>query len=469
MAGSDANAGTNPSAPRRTSGNAQGLYGSLSAGDTLAFCRGGVFSSVGAYLWNRNSTAANPITIRDYDPHCAGPSCVNVWGTGTEARPVIPGTWNLSSSGSHAHQEGIVLENLTTTAVLLFNDTDDVRICNIQSLNANNGINVAGCAGGTAGTPGCTQDRVVVEGSRIINASNQGVGMFANSTGGRIRNNYFYNCGYGDMFTHAIYLGGDVSMMGSTVQTDQQITGNEIHPPSATSGTALVVHGVHHGTLVENNLINYDIGSPPKPGGWGLVLVAGYGGQGMAERNDHAVVRGNTIINAGNVSLGVNSCLDCLIEDNLVINTQQATRGIMVPYNASALPDTTPGTRNTIRNNTVYVTSAGMAGITVGGEGTGHIVSNNVVQTPSGGTCYSWQSAAGSFTVRDYNASYQCSDAVVGSHSWKALPQWVAPGTNFKPTAASPLSGAGDPAQRPATDITGATRPAAPSIGAFEP
>ena len=114
-------------------------------------------------------------------------------------------------------------------------------------------------------------------------------------------------------------------------------------------------------------------------------MSAGYSGQGMTEPNDNAIVRGNTIINAGNVSIAANSCQDCLVENNLVVNTQQDTRAIMVPYSTSTDSNSAAGTRSIVRNNTVYTTYGGMAAITVGGEGGDYVVANNVVQTP--GTC----------------------------------------------------------------------------------
>ena len=135
-------------------------FASLAAGDTIAFCRGGSFGTVSGYWWNGNARAANPVYIRDYTPSCAGPSCVNVWGSAGLPRPVINGQWSLSSPGNHTHQEGIVLMNITGTESFVYNDTDDVRICNMQFLGGANGVNLVTCNGGTAGDASCTNDRV---------------------------------------------------------------------------------------------------------------------------------------------------------------------------------------------------------------------------------------------------------------------------------------------------------------------
>ena len=163
----------------------------------------------------------------------------------------------------------------------------------------------------------------------------------------------------------------------------------------------------------------------------------------------------------------MDACQNCLVENNLVVNTQQFTVGIAVPEEAFGTADARAGTSVTVRNNTAYLTASGSVGFKIGGEGTNYVVANNVAQTP--GSCFQWQSSASAYTERDYNASYGCSDSVVGTRSLKLNPQWVSAGTNFKPASGSPLIGAGDLSQRPTIDIAGSARPSAPAIGAYEP
>ena len=164
------------------------------------------------------------------------------------------------------------------------------------------------------------------------------------------------------MFTHSIYLGGDRSQMGTAIQTAQVISGNEVHPPAGTNGTALVVHGNHSGTLIENNRLLFDLGQP-QAGGWGIALRPGYGGQGMGERNANTIVRGNTVVNAGNLGIEVDVCQNCLIENNLVVNTQQFTVGIAVPEQVFGTADAMAATNVTVRNNTTYLTASGSIGL----------------------------------------------------------------------------------------------------------
>ena len=80
--------------------------------------------------------------------------------------------------------------NISSTESFFYNDTDDVRVCNMQFLNGANGVNLVGCNGGTAGDPSCTNDRVKVVGYRFV-GTNMGVGMYGNLTGGEISDNYF--------------------------------------------------------------------------------------------------------------------------------------------------------------------------------------------------------------------------------------------------------------------------------------
>ena len=195
-------------------------FASLAAGNTIAFCRGGSFGTVSGYWFNGNARAANPVFIRDYTPSCAGPSWFNVWGS---ARPASRYQWTVEPveprKTVRPHQEGIVLMNITGTESFVYNDTDDVRICNMQFLGGANGVNLVTCNGGTAGDASCTNDRVKLVGNRFID-NDMGVGMYGNLTGGEIRDNYFYGCG-GSTFNHSIYLGGDRSLMGTALQTAQ--------------------------------------------------------------------------------------------------------------------------------------------------------------------------------------------------------------------------------------------------------
>ena len=434
----------NSATPWATVSRAVQQFGSLNAGEAIAFCRGGRFAGGGTYH-NANGTQDNPTVVRDYTR------------SGREAlgdpRPIFSHQledyveigrvkfMNIAVNSGGQARGAFTYDNLI----------GDVTFCNLELANADIGYELAGPV---------SVARINVIGTRFINNANQG--WLGSGQDLEVSNSYFYNNGYANtMFNHSVYLGSPSAQDGFVLR------GNEIHPPAATDGTAVVFHGLHTNVLVEGNLVIWDIGQP-HAGGWGI--AQGCGGYSPNPSNGaYVTFRGNTVINAGNMSLGIGCCQHCVLENNLIINTQQSTEALGAPQeDATGQSGYTPAlmisSDVTVRNNTVYLTKGGV-GIRAGTEGAGYVVENNVVQTS--GACY--QFGSGSFTSRDYNASYQCTDAVIGAHSWKADPRWVAPGTDFRPASGSPLFGAGDPAQSPGIDITGATRPSAPSIGAYEP
>ena len=68
VAGNDANAGTDPSAPRRTFANARTRFNGMNAGDTVALCRTGAWNENGGGIYNARCRAGNTCDFRDYIP-----------------------------------------------------------------------------------------------------------------------------------------------------------------------------------------------------------------------------------------------------------------------------------------------------------------------------------------------------------------------------------------------------------------
>jgi parallel beta-helix repeat protein len=435
VAGNDGNPGTTSSAPRRTVGNAIGLFGGLAAGETIAFCRGGSFAGDGGYWTNSNGTAGNPVIVRDYPAP---------WSSGTEGRPIINGQLSL-----HGPANGYRLLNLRLAGsgsgygVLAVNGVNDVTYCNLE------------IEGFEIGIYANTTLRNAAVGTRFLNNSSQG--WLGNGTGNEVRDGYFWNNGYSNsMFDHSIYFGG------STLSQNEVIANNEIHPPANAGGVVVAAHGPHRYMLVEGNVITFDGGAGV--GGWGISLQRGYS---VPEYNSDTIIRGNKVVNSGNVGISATSCQRCLVENNVVINTTQGINAIAVPNSAADTGKGDPVSQNvTIRNNTVYLTAGG-TGIVAGLEGSGHVVANNAVSVSGGSTCYSF--GGGMFSERDYNLCYGGSGASPGAHSLTTPPMFVSAPSNLAPATGSPLIGAGDPAQTPAFDVTGGTRPVPGAIGAYEP
>ena len=104
---------------------------------------------------------------------------------------------------------------------------------------------------------------------------------------------------------------------------------------------------------------------------------------GDAEAFTNVTVAGNTVINTGNLSIGVASCQGCVIEDNLVIQGQSDFNsvGIQAHENGTRESVDQPMTAIQVINNTIYFneTAQYTTGIRVGTEGTGHVVASNVI------------------------------------------------------------------------------------------
>ncbi len=452
MGGDDSRSPTqarSPSTPWATVSRAIQQFGSLNAGEAIAFCRGGTFTGGGTWT-NNNGTQANPTIVRDYTRPGRG-------GLG-DPRPIFqhrldayitPGRvkfMNISAQASSGDN------NVAFT----YGAVSDITLCNLELSGGVNGLEIAG-------SDLTSIQRIKVIGTRFLSNSNEG--WIGSGQAHEIRNSFFSKCGsVGGMLSHSIYLAGP-----SVVQQDFVISGNEFHPPANVPGVVIVAHGVHNNMSIENNRLIFDNG-PAQAGGWGIAV--GCGGYSTPSNTTNLTLRGNTIVNAGNMSLGIGCCQNCLIENNLVVNGQQSTRAIAAPLElASSFGSGYRATSDVIvRNNTVYLTAGG-TGVEVASEGARYTVANNSVQ--SNGLCYNWSGSASAFTARDYNASYGCSDSVVGSHSFKSSPLWVnatpATSRDFRPGAGSPLIHSGDSVQKAAIDMAGTVRPSPPSIGSYEP
>lgn len=287
--------------------------------------------------------------------------------------------------------------------------------------------------------------------------------------------------------THSIYIGG----VGQRIRVASNvITHPSMAPGGLCNGTPIVAHGRQSDLLIEGNTLQLEPGEASE-GCWGLAVDAAYGAEWGAETNDRVIIRQNRIINVGNQSIGLKSCRDCVVENNLVVQLNSfSADGIIAPNRAHSSEDALME-RLTVRANTViFGTTSGQylsRGIVVVDQGSGHVITNNVIVGKSTGllACFGYNLQASAFRS-DYNVchapqssgfswnqgvsldSFRASRGL-DTHSRVVDPQFVAStdGT-YVPAAGSPLIGAAEAASCPATDITGASRGSAPDIGAFE-
>lgn len=393
-AGVDSNNGLSPDAPRQTVASARSSFISALAGDTVNFCRGGAFTQGAIGSWyNTNSTSSNRVVLSDYDAP---------WATGTLNRPIITMTANdsLFSLDHSGREEGYLISNLDIRCTActhgsgsygfrVINDTNYVTVDNVAIDGFDDAIQMSDYGG--------MSTHLTFSNLSITNNKRQGIqGKSYNLT---IENTYFENNGGGTIYDHNIYLSGgnDVVIRGNELYRSSMDANGECH------GTSLVVHGMVDTMLIEGNTIREDIGNA-SPYCWGIGINGGYGG---AEAFDNVIIRNNTIINVGNVGIGVSACDDCLIENNTV--RHQQAHGIT----AIAAPDMGRGDNDqpmnavTIRNNSIFIASNNV-GIKLGFEGSNHSVVSNAIHYSGTGNfrCLDTSLAAGAYRAIDNNKCF---------------------------------------------------------------
>jgi len=486
--GSDSNPGTSPDKPWQTYKKAQGQFAALAAGDTIAFCKGGSFSGDKSAWVNASCRADNVCTVRDYTPS---------WAGSTTAMPKLTGaSLSLANEGGSAHEEGYQFLNLefdgpgSGTGLFIYNDVKDVLVCNVvlngfeDAIDAESALTPLG-----AGSDGFNA-RITVRGSQIIN--NSDMGWIGACDACALEYNYFDHNGGNSATQHSIYFEGQKDASGNIHKsTGERIIGNEMHHSVQGSGTGcggtiFVVHGQHDQMLIQGNLITEDAGKSQE-GCWGISLAPAYD---TAEGFTNVTILGNTVVNVGNEPIEVEACQNCVIEDNLVIDDDPYGSGISVhPTSGSGGSNDLTLQAVQVLNNTVYQIGTEGVGITLGGQGTNHVLAGNAVvgTAKTQWTCLGLDLAASAY-YSDHNL---CWDAAEKSGAWTkdgALAAWQTKSGldahslwadpmfknaadssyDFTAQAGSPLLGAGDPAHGSTVDISGKARPSPPDIGAYQ-
>ena len=480
--------------PWRSYERARTAFGGISAGDTIALCRGGGWEvSGGSSRWvNGDCEASNRCTIGSYLP---------TWADETAPRPKIARldgqtAFAFQDGGTAEHEEGYILSGLELqgvgfgNGVLLQNDIDDVLLDDLLIHDFRIGVHLAG-SNDCGPDPECDgfNERIELRDSLILN--NEAFGWLGSSNGSRIVNSTFDSNGSLEILDHNIYISGS----SGAPTTGIEIIGNRLYRSTLDAmgvcrAVSLVVHGEHSNLLIEGNEVWEDVGMTAR-GCWGIAVDPGFM---EAEAFTDVVIRGNTVRNVGNRAIGIASCVRCVIENNVVIQENVADTFSAVGI---AAPDRDRGPNDAvmddvvIRNNTVYFGpgSTGEA-IRMHTEGDGHeVVSNVVFYAGDGGfSCFDADLPVASYAAFDHN---HCFSQNAGSAQWTQgfgdLSNWqmttgldLASGQsdplladpdqgNFQPqSGASTLVDAGHPTLSSAVDFTGDFRDPAPDRGAFE-
>jgi len=346
--GDDANTGRTPYSPWKTYDKAMGVFKVMNAGDSINFCRGGVFNTEQTYrIYNYNCKADNKCRIGDYylgnNINAERPKIISMQGE------VI---FNFQDGGNADPDGGYLIENLIleskvpgSSAIFLFNDVDDLTVRNVRMDGFNAGFHAEGTNALNEGTNG-QNDRIVFENNEIVNNASQGwLGSCSDCV---IRGNYFENNGYSTpVFDHNLYFSAhganNVLIVNNVLKKSTNVDG-------ICQGVSLVIHGVGKNITIEGNLIEEEV-NKVRDVCWGIAVDTGYGT--VDESFENLTIRGNTVINTGNLGIGCSSCANVLIEDNVIISEND------MDFTAVAVPnrgeDTLKSSGITVKNNKVIL------------------------------------------------------------------------------------------------------------------
>lgn len=481
--GSDVNnIGTNPTTPRQTFANAVSRFSGLNGGDSLKFCRGGSFSRNSKATWvNSKSTQTSPILITDYIPS----------GQSADSRPIITQKsdnrlFSLADGGNADHEEGYTFSNLdlrctacttngSADGFFFYNDIDYVTIDNVSLDGFRLGINLGKSNPANPGS-NAQQDYITIKNVNITNSKRQGLAGGAYNL--LVEDSYLENNGSGTIYDHNIYIS-----TGSNIV----LRGNELFRSSVDStnscvGVPLVVHGRIDNLVIENNTIREDIGKATA-NCWGLTVDNGYP---VSEFFRNVRIRGNKIINVRGIGIGVTSCDNCIIENNVILSQQAGSITAISAPNKTRGAEDSPLNNVTIRNNSIYITSSG-TGISLGREGSQHtIVSNAIYYSGTGDfNCLNASLSASAYTAIDNNICYfpnasgssewnngSGNQTPVGANSQNIDPGFTnpsLPNVDFSLlSSTSGAVGAGHNTLSATKDFRGKTRDGQPDAGAFE-
>ncbi|HEY8942787.1 MAG TPA: right-handed parallel beta-helix repeat-containing protein, partial [Polyangiaceae bacterium] len=379
--GDDRAAGTRE-APFRSYSKARDTFRQMQAGQTVALCRGGAFTVDEDRDWtNGRCESGQPCVLRDYDPPGAKAAL------GLPILRVADGDGiTLVNGGLAEHEEGFVFMNLDLRSAsrgrrgngfFLYNDVDDVLMCGVSIDGFAIGVHSGGANESGPESDG-KNARVVLRNARLSNNGDQG--WLGGCDGCGIANSTFENNGFNRaILNHSIYFGGTGVEMFALYNDlyRSAIVGGKCQ------GAPIVAHGQLTRLRIEGNTVREEAGKAD-PTCWGIAVDTGY--EDRVEAFHDVVIRGNDVINVGNVGIGLNACQGCVIEDNLIVHEQPFSSSLIaVPDRARSPNDLAMGAVSIRRNTLIVRAPSEVIGIRLGDEGEGHVVVDNALLSLGGG------------------------------------------------------------------------------------
>ncbi len=468
VAGDDNAAGT-ATAPQRS---LSAVKTAFALGNDVALCRGGAWSGgeIKLYVGAARCSAVDPCTVADYGSTALPkPLLENNLGDGDSGIVLDP--------GNNTFFDGFAFSNLhvkkrqpdstgSSVGIFIFRNLNDVTLRCME---------VEGFSTGVYTHPnGTSTHNVRIADSYIHDNTYQG--MLGGTSDFTVERNRFVNNGY--VGANALYHNLYVGVSSSLDQTASNITvrrnylsASAVDGNGSCQGVNLNMHGgIINDALVESNYIEE---TNAAPGCWGIAVD---GASSAADTNNRAVIRGNVVRNVGNVGIGVSSCIDCIIENNIVIQEQLAwSRAIAAP-NRSTTPPRADNNATTLRNNTVWFGSNVTGeGYYVGERGSGYKVSNNIAYFTTfnaSGSGFHYDLAASSYDLISHNlcfgAAFDSGTTGMDAQPYSADPKFVNAPYSFKLRSDSPARNGGSPLSSSLNDIRNRTRDIQPDLGAYE-
>ena len=480
--GNDANAGTAPTAPKRSFAQVVSRIGSMAAGDTIALCKGGSWTTTGRNVLQPTQCRAGstPITDPANSGTCDIRDYAAAWG-GTNRPLVTQASDTLFSFQGGSPDAGIRILNLNlngsgggsgsteagTNAIWLYGPHTDYFICNNVFDQWGAALNLQSNANGAV-------SRVAFRGNRVLNGAV--FGFLGAGNDSQLDANFWDDNGVSNKYDHTIYVSAHYPTTGMSITNNEILFSatrrnfqGVLLPGAGTTcqGVQVVVHGALTRLNLENNIVDGGVGAGG--GCWGI--GAGSGGYAETEYNDSMTIRRNIVKRTGHTAIILDQAQNSIVENNIVWLDQGEGTGIALAQSATNTAKDRRESNVTVRNNTVYITSIGNgsgSGIRTWAEGTGYVVANNsVFFTVPGATCFT---TAGAFDFIGNNACFNGTwgTSLDGTTRVTANPLYTNAPTDFTPQVGSPLNGAGSATRAPATDINLKARPSPPSIGAVE-
>jgi hypothetical protein len=293
-------------------------------------------------------------------------------------------------------------EGASRSGIFIFNDADFIDIVDVEIYNFAIGIHLAGSNAANSGSDRRNSDLSV---RRVFIHDNGEQGFLGGGNNLLIEDSFFVNNGFHKaVFNHNIYLASAGAVSNEIVRNNKLYQSAMVG--GQCSGVSLVAHGDHTNLLIENNVIWEDVGAVATTC-WGIAADNGYSAT-KPEQFPGLIIRGNTVVNVGNMAIGCAVCRDVTIEDNTIVHQNSfGANAIKVPdRNENSVPSKPDSNNVTVQNNTVFYDSPGNgAGVRLGdGDGSNYTsAGNNIYYSPGSGIVAGCESHNGADKVNVFS------------------------------------------------------------------